>query len=91
MAKEWSVYMLRCSDGTLYTGITTEVERRLAEHNGPDKGAKYTRSRQPVTLVYRKSTKNRSEASKMEYAIKKMDRKAKEKLIEKGEVAARSQ
>lgn len=79
----WSVYILECSDGTYYTGIATDVKRRLSEHNGSEKGAKYTRSRQPVKLVYCEKADNRSEASKMEYAIKKMDRKTKEKLIKK--------
>ena len=87
----WTVYILKCSDGTLYTGITTDPERRLAEHNSPDKGAKYTRSRQPVELVYKKQAANRSEASKMEYAIKKMDRKNKEVLIGEGGATAFSQ
>ena len=48
----WYVYIVRCNDGTLYTGITKDLERRLAEHNSPKGGAKYTRTRKPVTLVY---------------------------------------
>ena len=87
----WWVYILECADGSFYTGITTEPKRRLEEHNGPDKGAKYTRSRQPVIMVYQKETANRSEASKLEYAIKKMDRKNKEALIKEGGATASSQ
>lgn len=82
--KEWSVYILRCSDGTLYTGITTDVQRRIAEHNGSEKGAKYTRARRPVSLVYEQHAPDRSEAAKLESAIKKLDKKGKEKLIEGG-------
>jgi len=87
----WTVYILKCSDGTLYTGITTDPQRRLAEHNSPDKGAKYTRSRQPVELLYQKQVANRSEASKLEYTIKKMDRKNKEALVKEGGATASSQ
>ncbi len=63
--------MVQCSDGTLYTGIATELERRIEEHNGSDKGAKYTRVRRPVTLVYSEKHPDRSSASKREYEIKK--------------------
>ena len=75
------VYILKCSDDTLYTGITTDVTRRLEEHNSSAKGAKYTKIRRPVTLVYTENQKNRSEASKREYAIKKLSREEKLKLI----------
>jgi len=76
------VYILRCADDTLYTGITTELERRIDEHNGSDKGAKYTRMRRPVKLVYSEEYSDRSAASKREYAIKKkMSRAEKLKLI----------
>ena len=81
----WFVYILRCSDGTLYTGITTDVARRVAEHNSPDKGAKYTRSRRPVERVYDKAAKSKSEAYKEEYRIKKLSRKKKLELIQKEE------
>ena len=65
--------MLRCADGSLYTGITTEVARRIAEHNGEGGlGARYTRSRRPVQLVYLEAAANRAEA-----AIKKLDRTSK--------------
>lgn len=76
----WYVYMVRCADGSLYTGITTEVTRRVAEHIGP-KAAKYTRARQPVVLVYKEMTKTRSTAAVREAALKKLPRTAKETLI----------
>ncbi len=71
----WFVYMLRCADGTLYTGITTDIDRRLAEHNGEgDLGARYTRSRRPVALAYSEPAASRAEASRREAAIKQLDR-----------------
>jgi putative endonuclease len=74
-AAPWCVYMLRCADGTLYTGITTDVIRRIAEHNGEGgPGARYTRSRRPVHLVYVEAAVNRAEASRREAAIKQLDR-----------------
>ncbi|MFZ5375614.1 MAG: GIY-YIG nuclease family protein [Campylobacterota bacterium] len=76
------VYILRCGDGTLYTGITRNVEKRLAEHNDSPKGAKYTRSRRPLTLVYREPCRDKSCALKREKAIKKMTRPQKEALLE---------
>ncbi len=77
------VYILKCADETLYTGIATELERRIDEHNGSDKGAKYTRVRRPVRLVYSEEYPDRSSASKREYEIKKnMSRAEKLKLIE---------
>lgn len=74
--------MLRCSDGTLYTGITTDPTRRLADHNGSRRGARYTRSRRPVRLVYLESGMSRSEAAKREYRLRRLSAAAKEKLIE---------
>jgi len=77
------VYILRCADDTLYTGITTDLERRVEEHNSSVKGAKYTCSRRPVTLVYSENHEDRSRASKREYEIKKkMTRTMKLKLID---------
>ncbi len=77
------VYMVECADKTLYTGIATELERRIEEHNSSDKGSKYTRMRRPVILVYSEEHPDRSSASKREYVIKKkMDRAKKLKLIE---------
>jgi len=76
------VYMVECADTTLYTGIATELERRIEEHNSSDKGAKYTRVRRPVTLVYSEEYPDRSAASKREYEIKKkMSRAEKLNLI----------
>jgi putative endonuclease len=73
--------MLECSDTTLYTGITVDVKRRLQEHNSSPKGAKYTRVRRPVKLVYVEESDDRSSASKREYVIKNMIKKQKLKLI----------
>ncbi|MBT9589694.1 MAG: GIY-YIG nuclease family protein [Thiobacillus sp.] len=71
----WFVYLLRCADGTLYTGITTDIPRRLDEHNGEGGlGARYTRSRRPVTLVYSEPADSRAAASRREAAIKRLDR-----------------
>jgi putative endonuclease len=75
------VYMLKCADDTFYTGIATQLERRVEEHNSSDKGAKYTRARRPVVLVYSEVHPDRSSASKREYEIKKkMSRAEKLKL-----------
>mgnify|MGYP001418797185 FL=1 len=82
MKNEWKVYIVECADGTYYTGITTNTERRLLEHNYSFKSAKYTRSRRPVKLVYEEDSQNRSTASKREYEIKKMKRKDKIVLVE---------
>ncbi len=81
MKTPYFVYILRCSDGTLYTGITTDLERRVEEHNDSVKGAKYTRSRRPVTLVYSETCPDKSEASRREYRIKRMTRQQKERMI----------
>lgn len=75
------VYILKCSDNSLYTGITTDLQRRVYEHNNSDKGAKYTKVRRPVILVYNEKCENRSEASKREYIIKKLTRTEKLKII----------
>ena len=75
------MYILRCADGTLYTGIAPDVEKRLQKHN-EGKGAKYTRGRGPVELVYREELANRAEASKREYQIKQLSRPEKLALIE---------
>jgi len=75
------VYILECSDKTLYTGITTDITRRLYEHNNSKKGAKYTRIRRPVRLVYSEEYLERSSASKREYAIKKLSRDKKLALL----------
>jgi len=75
------VYIVQCADKTLYTGITTDIERRIEEHNFSPKGAKYTKSRRPVKLVYSEEYPERSSASKREFYIKKMSRKEKVLLI----------
>ena len=76
------IYIVKCADNTLYTGIATELERRIEEHNTSEKGAKYTRVRRPVELVYSEEYPDRSAASKREYEIKKkMTRKEKLALI----------
>ncbi|HZA99045.1 MAG TPA: GIY-YIG nuclease family protein [Gemmatimonadales bacterium] len=75
----WIVYLARCGDGSLYTGITTDPERRLKQHN-KGLGAAYTRSRLPVTLVYRELADSRSQALRRERAIKSLTRAAKEAL-----------
>lgn len=80
----WFVYILRCADNTLYTGVTTDISRRLDEHNGLNnggKGARYTQSRRPVTLAYSEIQANRAEACQREYAIKQLSKGAKELLI----------
>ena len=80
----WFVYMLRCRDDSLYTGYTDDVERRLAVHNS-GKGAKYTRSRLPVSLAYQEACADKSTALKREYAIKRLKKPEKEALITKKE------
>ena len=80
MESNWYLYILRCGDGTLYTGITTDVEKRLETHRS-GKGAKYTRGRDPLELVYREDCGSHSDALKREAAIKKLSREQKETLI----------
>ncbi len=75
------LYILQCSDKTLYTGITTDVKRRIKEHNSSSLGAKYTRGRRPVRLVYSKKCKTRSSAAKAEASLKKLSRAEKMKII----------
>ena len=79
---DWIVYILRCKDDSLYTGITIDIERRLAEHNGDNRlGARYTRARRPVTLVYQEQVASRSLASRREAEIKQLSKAEKELLI----------
>ena len=82
MSADWLMYVVECADGTYYTGITTDMTRRLNEHNRTKRGAKYTRSRRPVRLIYFESHENRSEASRAEAAFKKLTRKKKEAYID---------
>ena len=77
----WYIYILRCGDDTLYTGITDDVDRRFAAHCA-GKGAKYTRGRGPLTLVYTEEAEDKSAALKREHAIKKLTRAEKLNLIE---------
>jgi putative endonuclease len=80
---QWYVYMLRCNDGTYYSGVTTDLVRRLKEHNGEGaagKGAKYTKARRPVRLAYSEATSDRSSAQKREHALRQLTRAEKEKL-----------
>ena len=79
--KAHHIYIVECSDGSYYTGYTTDVERRLKEHNAGE-GAKYTRGRLPVKLRHQESFENRSLAQKREYQIKQLPRSKKEELID---------
>jgi predicted GIY-YIG superfamily endonuclease len=76
----WVVYILRCHDGTLYTGITTDPVRRLAEHQA-GRGSRYTRGRRPLVLLYQENHPNRASAARQELALKKQSRADKLKLI----------
>ncbi|PWM38240.1 MAG: hypothetical protein DBX52_07470 [Clostridiales bacterium] len=79
---EYVVYILRCADGTLYTGMTNDLPRRLCAHNSGT-GAKYTRARRPVLLFYQEPCGSRSEALRREAAIKRLSRREKEALARK--------
>lgn len=81
----WTVYVVRCANGALYTGITNDLKARLAAHNS-GKGAKYTAAFGPVELVWKKRKKDRSSASKLEAAIKKLPRAAKDLLVAGGKI-----
>ncbi len=75
------LYILECTDKTLYTGITTDLKRRINEHNNSSLGARYTKARRPVKLVYYKKFKTKSAAAKREWAVKKLSRQDKLQLI----------
>ena len=79
--KSWFVYMLRCTDNSLYTGITTDVVRRVSEHNAKKSITRYTRARQPVVLVYQESVNSRAEAGKREAQLKKLSKQEKEEIV----------
>src|SRR5947208_2218744 len=80
------VYMVRCGDGTYYTGVTSNLRQRIAQHNGEiDGGAKYTMRHRPVTLVYFEKLKSRSEAMKSEHEIKQLSHIEKAELINKAD------
>ncbi|NQT72473.1 MAG: GIY-YIG nuclease family protein [Chloroflexi bacterium] len=83
---DWHLYLIRCRDGSLYTGIATDVTRRFAEHQGKgDAGAKYLRGRGPLTLVFQKKLGSRSLALRVESRVKKLSKARKEKLVRTGE------
>ena len=77
---DYSVYLVQCGDGSLYTGITTDVERRIAEHEDSSKGAKYLRGRGPLKLVFQKPIGSRSLATRVEHRIKRMPKQQKQDL-----------
>jgi putative endonuclease len=77
----WQVYLLRCNDNSLYAGITTDIQRRLKQHNNSKLGAKYTRARRPVEIAYVENASDRSTASKREYYIRTMTKMKKEQLV----------
>ena len=79
----WYVYVLRCGDGTLYTGITTDLDRRIREHN-EGTGSRYTAARRPVTLLHQETAPDRSTAARREIAVKRMPRAAKLALVRSG-------
>jgi putative endonuclease len=79
--KNWFIYVVRCRDGSLYTGITTDIERRINEHNNAASAAAYTRSRRPVVLVYHECVNTRSAALRREAQIKTMEKRDKEIMI----------
>jgi len=84
MNKKWFLYIIRCSDNSLYTGITTDIEKRLNEHNNSKKGAAYTKMRRPVFLCYTEGPMTKSDALKREYFIKKQGKEWKENIIKNG-------
>jgi putative endonuclease len=77
----WYVYILRCADDTLYTGITTDIHRRLREHNGSTRGARYTRTRRPVSLAWLEPAASRSEACRREFQVRQLQRLKKLALL----------
>lgn len=79
---DWSVYLLRCGDGSFYTGIATDVARRVGEHEQGKRGAKYLRGRGPFEIVYQRPVGSRSVATKVEYRIKQWSRNEKKNLQE---------
>lgn len=82
-ASKYSVYIVRCADGSLYCGIAIDVAARIEQHNSSKLGARYTKSRRPVTLVYSAECGSRSDAQKEEWRIKQMSRAEKNRLVVK--------
>ena len=81
IARPFSLYILRCADGTLYTGIAVDVARRIAEHSNGSRGAKFLRGKGPLELVFEAAAGNRAEASRLEYRVKQLSRADKLQLI----------
>ena len=79
--KPWFLYVVRCNDDTLYTGVTTDVTRRVNEHNSSPRGSKYTKARRPAELVYWIDFEDRSAAQKAEFKFKKLSKQEKETII----------
>ena len=84
VAEAWYVYILQCSDDTLYTGITNDLDKRVSQHNHGATAAKYTRARRPVQLVYAEQVADKRQAAKREYEIKQLTRTEKLALIQTG-------
>ena len=83
---DWWVYLVRCSDWSLYTGVTIDLVRRVGEHNGEQPGgARYTRARRPVALVWSERCDSRSAAQRREAAVRKLSRRQKDRLIDNGD------
>ncbi len=78
----WFVYLLRCADGSFYTGITTDLARRLREHNHSPRGARYTRARRPVSLAYAEPCADRAAACRREHQLRRLSRAAKQALAD---------
>ncbi len=87
-ATNWYIYILRCADNSLYTGVSTDCVRRLHEHNHSPRGAKYTKARRPVKLTYQEAAANRSEAQRREAQIKRLSAAQKEALIASAPISA---
>ncbi len=81
-ARRWTVYMIRCDDGSLYTGVTTDLERRFSEHGNGKRGARYFAGRRPEAVVWSEAGHDRGSALSREAAIKKLDRRQKLHLVE---------
>ena len=79
----WWVYLLRCNDNSLYAGVTTDIHRRVDEHNNSKLGAKYTRAKRPVSLAYLEEADDKSSACKREYQIRHLTKVKKEQLVSK--------
>jgi putative endonuclease len=84
---KWYVYLLRCNDGSFYTGMTSDIGRRIDEHNHGPRGARYTRARRPVVLVYSERCESRSAAARREWEIRRLTRAAKQLLAARGEAS----